>query len=96
MLRKNRYDQVLELAIEMARTNPAEVDYNWIAHALQGVLECPSAAFSEVGKDGVRGLGWPQTQLTTGLMTDVTRRNMERHPLIQHYIHTADRWPSPT
>jgi DNA-binding CsgD family transcriptional regulator len=93
MLHKNRYDQVLELAIDMAHMNPTEVDYDWIAHALQDVLECPSAAFSEVGKDGVRGLGWPQTQLPAGLMTDVTRRNMERHPLIQHYVRTTDRRP---
>jgi DNA-binding CsgD family transcriptional regulator len=93
MLGKNRYDQVLDLALEMASMNPAEVDYDWIAQALQDVLECPSAAFSEVGPDGVRGLGWPQTQLPTDMMTDVTRRNMERHPLIQHYLHSVDRRP---
>ena len=93
MLHKNRYDQVLELAIDMAQMDPAEVDYSWVAQALQDVLECPSAAFSEVGEDGVRGLGWPQTQLPASLMTDVTRRNMERHPLIQHYVHTTDRRP---
>jgi DNA-binding CsgD family transcriptional regulator len=93
MLRKNRYDRVLDLAIDMAQMNPAEVDYTWIAHALQEVLECPSVAFSEVGEDGVRGLGWPQAQLPTGLMTEVTRRNMARHPLIQHYVRTTDRRP---
>jgi DNA-binding CsgD family transcriptional regulator len=93
MLRKNRYDQVLDLAAEMAAMSPTEVDYDWIANALQHVLECPVATFSEVGREGVRGLGWPQTQLPTTMMTEVTRRNMERHPLIQHYIHTTDRRP---
>jgi DNA-binding CsgD family transcriptional regulator len=93
MLRKSRYDQVLELAGEMAEMNPAEVDYDWMAQALQDVLECPTAAFSEVGRDGVRGLGWPHAQLPASVMTDVTRHNMERHPLIQHYVRTTDRRP---
>jgi DNA-binding CsgD family transcriptional regulator len=73
--------------------SPAQVDHDWIADALQRVLECPVATFSEVGREGVRGLGWPQMRLPTTMMTDVTRRNMERHPLIQHYVHTADRRP---
>lgn len=93
MLRKNRYDRVIDLALEMAEMSPAEADYDWFARALQDVLECPTATFSEVGRDGVRGWGWPRTQLPSDTMTDVTRRNMERHPLIQHYVRTSDRRP---
>jgi DNA-binding CsgD family transcriptional regulator len=93
MLHQSRYGQVLDLAAEMAATNPAEVDYDWIAQALRAVLECPVATFSEVGRDGVHGLGWPRTQLPPTMMTEVTRRNIERHPLIQHYVNTADRRP---
>jgi DNA-binding CsgD family transcriptional regulator len=93
MLHESRYDQVLELAVEMAAMNPAEADYDWIARALQDVLECPTAAFSEVGRDGVHGLGWPHTQLPPSTMTELTRRYMQRHPLIQHYLRTADRRP---
>ncbi|MFC6082792.1 response regulator transcription factor [Sphaerisporangium aureirubrum] len=93
MLSKNRYDQVIDLAVELVTMNPAEIDYGWIADSLQQVLECPTATFSEVGKDGVKGLGWPETRLTSATMTEVTRRNMERHPLIQHYVHTTDRRP---
>jgi hypothetical protein len=40
MLHQSRYGQVLELAAEMAATNPAEVDYDWIAQALRAALEC--------------------------------------------------------
>jgi DNA-binding CsgD family transcriptional regulator len=93
MLSKNRYDQVLDLAIELAAMNPAEIDYGWIAECLQRVLECPVATFSEVGRDGVKGLGWPESRLPTSTMTDVTRRNLERHPLIRHYVETTDRRP---
>ncbi|MER5321323.1 response regulator transcription factor [Streptosporangium roseum] len=93
MLSKNRYDQVLDLAVELVATSPAEIDYGSVAELLQQVLECPTATFSEVGRDGVTGLGWPTTRLPTSTMTDVTRRNMERHPLIQHYVRTADRRP---
>lgn len=93
MLSKNRYDQVLDLAVELVAMSPAEIDYGWVAELLQQVLECPTATFSEVGRDGVTGLGWPTTRLPTSTMTDVTRRNMERHPLIQHYVRTADRRP---
>lgn len=93
MLSKNRYDRVLDLAVELMAMSPTEIDYGWIAELLQQVLECPTATFSEVGRDGVTGLGWPTTRLSTSTMTDVTRRNMERHPLIQHYVRTADRRP---
>ncbi|MEU8380878.1 helix-turn-helix domain-containing protein [Streptosporangium sp. NPDC048865] len=93
MLSRNRYDQVLDLAVELVAMNPAEIDYGWIAELLQQVLECPTATFSEVGGDGVTGLGWPRTRLPTATMTEVTRRNMERHPLIRHYVRTADRRP---
>ncbi|MEV4180457.1 helix-turn-helix transcriptional regulator [Streptosporangium canum] len=93
MLSKNRYDQVLDLAVELVAMSPAEIDYGWVAQLLQQVLECPTATFSEVGRDGVTGLGWPTTRLPTSTMTDVTRRNMERHPLIRHYVRTADRRP---
>ncbi|MEV4248011.1 helix-turn-helix transcriptional regulator [Streptosporangium canum] len=93
MLSKNRYDQVLDLAVELVAMSPAEIDYGWVAELLQQVLECPTATFSEVGRDGVTGLGWPTTRLPASTMTDVTRRNMERHPLIQHYVRTADRRP---
>jgi DNA-binding CsgD family transcriptional regulator len=93
MLSRNRYDQVLDMAVELTTMNPAEVGYGWIAESLQQVLECPTATFSEVGKDGVRGLGWPETRLPTATMTEVTRRNMERHPLIRHYVRTGDRRP---
>ncbi|MFC4589610.1 response regulator transcription factor [Sphaerisporangium corydalis] len=93
MLSRNRYDQVLDLAVELTAMSPAEIDYGWIAESLQRVLECPVATFSEVGRNGVKGLGWPETRLPTSTMTDVTRRNMERHPLIQHYVRTGDRRP---
>jgi DNA-binding CsgD family transcriptional regulator len=93
VLSKSRYDKVLDLAMEFSAMSPAEIDYGWIAESLQKVLECPTATFSEVSRDGVVGLGWPETLLPTSTMTDVTRRNMERHPLIQHYLQTADHRP---
>ncbi|MEO3808315.1 LuxR C-terminal-related transcriptional regulator [Sphaerisporangium sp. B11E5] len=93
MLSRNRYDQVIDLAVELVAMSPAAVDHGRVAESLRQVLECPTATFSEVGADGVKGLGWPETRLPTATMTEVTRRNMERHPLIQHYVRTTDRRP---
>lgn len=34
MLSRNRYDQVLDLAVELVAMSPAEIDYGWIAELL--------------------------------------------------------------
>jgi hypothetical protein len=43
MLRKNCYDQVSNSPPRWRPCTPAEVDYDWIARALQNALERPVA-----------------------------------------------------
>jgi DNA-binding CsgD family transcriptional regulator len=93
MPQDTRYERVLDLALEMAVMDPAQVDYGWMAQLLLASLECPVAIFSAVGPEGIHGRGWPEAQLPAATVTDLIRRCSSEHPLIQHYVKSNDRRP---
>jgi DNA-binding CsgD family transcriptional regulator len=95
MIVPRKYTEALEVAQDLYRHHPAEVDYGVMAGVLQNILDTPVCTFSEVdfSQDGALGLGWPETTVPSSEITAVTRRNMRRHPLIRHYVNTTDRRP---